>query len=82
MGACEKRYQAAADSAGNIGGYMDYKHVLCECGGIIGMWNKRDGFICEKCKKEYELSRIRFDRLFLNEKTGWQFPMIHKQKEG
>lgn len=79
MGVCEKRYKTAVGSPGNIvGGEMDYKHVLCECGGVIGMWDKRIGFVCDKCGKEYALWNLKFDRLFLNEKTGWQFPMVQK----
>lgn len=42
------------------------------------MWDKRKGFVCEKCQKEYNLHEIGCDRLFLNEKTGWQFPMKKK----
>lgn len=57
---------------------MDYKHIYCNCGGVIGMWDKRKGFVCEKCQKEYTLHEIGCDRLFLNEKMGWQFPMKKK----
>lgn len=57
---------------------MDYKHIYCECGGIIGMWNSRKGFACEKCNKEYSLWKLNFDWLALNDKTGWQFPMKKK----
>lgn len=57
---------------------MDYKHCRCKCGGIIGQYNKVRGFTCEKCDKEYQLSELKFDRLILNEKTGWIFPMLKK----
>ncbi len=57
---------------------MDYKHVLCKCGGIIGMWDSRKGFVCEKCGKDYSLWKLDFDWLALNDKTGWQFPMKKK----
>ena len=33
-----------------------YKHVKCKCGGIIGMYDNKT-FTCERCKKEYELSK-------------------------
>lgn len=52
-----------------------YKHIFCECGGIIGMWDKRKGFVCDKCQKEYALHELKFDWLLVNEKTGWQFPV-------
>lgn len=32
MGICEKRYKAAADTAGNIGGNMEGLPLDCDCG--------------------------------------------------
>lgn len=58
---------------------MGYQHIFCEeCRGIIGMWDSRKGFICEKCQKEYPLYKLDYDRLLVNDKTGWQFPMKKK----
>ena len=56
------------------GNFMKYKHIKCECGGIIGSWD-RYKFVCEKCQKEYNLWDLKFDCILSNDKTGWQFPM-------
>lgn len=54
--------------------YKDYKHIKCECGGTIGMYN-RNTFNCEKCNKEYQLYKLDYDVCLTNDKTGWIFPM-------
>lgn len=53
---------------------MPYKHIFCECGGVIGMYD-REKFTCDKCGKVYLLHEIDYDTLQINDKTGWQFPM-------
>lgn len=54
-----------------------YRHVRCSCGGVIGMFNKKD-FTCEKCNKEYPLYELKYDICLTNDKTGWIFPMMKK----
>ena len=57
---------------------MDYNHVICDnCGGIIGMFD-RNTFTCDRCGKEFELYRLAYDRLAINDKTGWIFPVLDK----
>ena len=57
---------------------MDYKHIRCDqCDGIIGMFDRLT-FTCEKCGKEFELYKIDYDRLEINDKTGWIFPVKDK----
>ena len=55
----------------------DYKHIKCNCGGIIGVYNRRT-FTCERCNTEYQLTVFDYDICFSNEKTGWVFPMKKK----
>lgn len=57
---------------------MKYQHIKCECGGIIGMYNRND-FACNKCGKKFELYRIPYDVVYANDKTGWVFPMKIKE---
>lgn len=58
---------------------MNYTHVKCNnCCGIIGMFD-RNTFTCDQCGKEFELYRIDYDRLEINNKTGWIFPMLYKK---
>ena len=57
---------------------MDYQHIRCQCGGILGKYSKEDSFTCERCGKEFLLYKIEYDRLFINNKTGWLFPMKKK----
>lgn len=57
----------------------DYKHINCECGGIIGMYNRKT-FNCERCGKEFQEYKLNYDTLFSNDKTGWLFPMLQMNK--
>lgn len=58
--------------------YDNYTHIKCECGGILGLYD-REHCTCEKCKKEY--TNIRYDLLAINDKNGWIFPMVAKNPE-
>lgn len=58
--------------------YTYYTHCRCKCGGIIGMKNKKIGYECERCHKNYNKS-LKYDWLALNSKTNWIFPMIRKE---
>lgn len=58
---------------------MNYRHIFCKCGGYVGMYDNRKGFVCNRCNKEYQLYELDYDRILINEKTGWQFPMKRKQ---
>lgn len=51
-----------------------YEHIRCECGGIIGMYN-RSTFNCEQCDKEFQLYKLDYDTCLINDKTGWIFPV-------
>ena len=60
-----------------LGGFMNYKnytHLKCECGGIIGMYDK-EHFTCEKCKKVHLIGNqgTKWDVLLTNEKTDGYF---------
>lgn len=33
---------------------------------------------CEESQREYPLHKLDYDRLLINDKTGWQFPMKEK----
>lgn len=57
---------------------MKYQHIKCECGGIIGMYN-RNNFTCNKCGKKFDFYRIPYDVVYANDKTGWVFPMKIKE---
>lgn len=62
--------------------FMDcknYTHMRCECGGIVGMYD-REHFTCEKCGKNYDVMNINsYDHFEINDKTGWVFPMVRKE---
>ena len=60
--------------------YDYYEHLRCDCGGIVGQWDIRFGFECEKCHKDYN-NYHGFDYLLRNDMTGWIFPMMKKDKE-
>ena len=59
--------------------YNNYTHMKCECGGIIGMYD-REHFTCEKCGKIFHIENqgSGWDILLTNDKTGWIFPMVKK----
>ena len=56
---------------------MEYTHMKCNCGGIIGM-RDRENFFFFKCGKVCRIGS-EYDVLMTNEKTGWIFPMIKKE---
>lgn len=61
---------------------MDYIHIQCtHCDrGIIELFP--DGtFGCRECGKDFPLRGNDYDRLMINSKTGWIFPMLDKNKK-
>lgn len=54
------------------------EHLFCECGGIIGSYNRGDYCICERCRKEYTFQKLKYDTIRINIQTGWIFPMAYK----
>lgn len=55
---------------------IDYTHLKCECGGIVGMYDGK-AFTCEQCKKPQNING-KYDRIEINRKTGWAFPVLNK----
>ena len=59
---------------------MKYSHVMCDkCGGAIRLFNDMT-FGCQECGKEFCLRCSDYDILMVNNKTGWVFPMLDKNK--
>ena len=50
---------------------MEYAHMKCNCGGTIGMYDKKH-FTCERCGKVHSIGNqvLGWDVLLTNEKTG------------
>jgi hypothetical protein len=57
---------------------VNYEHVRCKCGGIIGIYN-REIFTCERCGVDYVLHKLDYDVCWTNNKTGWIFPIKLKR---
>lgn len=60
-----------------------YVHKLCACGGILCDKSDWDGldFKCLNCGKSYPKVELKFDSLEVNQKAGWIFPMVKREKE-
>ena len=59
---------------------VDYEHITCDsCDGVIGMYD-REHFECDKCGKQFATALIKYDRLLINHKTGWIFPVNNKTR--
>ena len=58
---------------------VSYKHIKCSCGGSIGCYD-RSNFSCEQCGEKFDLYRIEYDHLMINDKTGWIFPVINNEE--
>ena len=58
---------------------IDYEHLRCDCGGHIGMFD-RNNFTCSMCNKRFALHRLNYDRLMINDQTGWIFPVKNKEE--
>lgn len=52
-----------------------HKHIICECGGVIGSYDKGNSCMCERCKKKYRFHELEYDVVQINHETGWMFPM-------
>ena len=60
---------------------MDYSHVTCgNCGGIVRLLNDMT-FQCQNCGEEIALRGCEYDILMVNNKTGWIFPILDKNKD-
>lgn len=58
---------------------MDYQIIRCDsCRGVIGKYDQKT-FTCEQCGKEFSLHYLSYDRLMINDKTGWIFPVIDRE---
>ena len=61
--------------------YEEYKHMTCDiCGGTIGSYDRGCSCECSQCGKEFEFHRLDYDELLINDKTGWIFPMVKREK--
>ena len=58
---------------------IDYEHLQCDCGGTIGMFD-RNNFTCYVCSKRFALHRLNYDRLMINDVTGWIFPVKNMEE--
>ena len=57
----------------------DYKHIKCDsCGGIIGMY-VRGIYTCDGCGTEFKIYQLDYDRILVNHKTGWAFPVKKRE---
>lgn len=55
-----------------------YKHLYCDCGGIIRVKNYYTG-ICDRCGKESDLASLNFTCVLANNKTGWMYPVVDRK---
>ena len=59
---------------------MNYSHVICgRCWGVVQLCNDMI-FRCQECGEEVPLCGGDYDILMKNEKTGWIFPMLDKNR--
>jgi hypothetical protein len=59
--------------------YPDYEHVKCTCGGVIGSYDRGNTFTCDRCGEVYDLYKLDYDNLRINDVTGWIFPIKYKE---
>lgn len=59
----------------------DYEHIRCdECNGTIGFYDRKFIPTCERCGKVFKLYQLTYNRLMINDKTGWIFPVKDKKE--
>lgn len=70
----------------------NYETLKCDnCGGTIGIYDRLtchnlgveysvDIPVCDRCGKKFKLYQLRYHYLYVNDKTGWIFPVIYKEK--
>lgn len=61
----------------NVGIGDDFEFIMCDCGGIIcDERHKQAGYFrCSKCGKVYAPQEIKYDKIEVNQQTGWVFPV-------
>lgn len=58
----------------------DYEHIHCDyCTGVIGIF-AGNTCSCQNCCKIFSLHKLVYDRLMINDKTGWIFPVRDKKE--
>lgn len=55
-----------------------YKHLFCDCGGVIRAKDYYTG-ICDQCGKESNLTSLNYKHLLINDKTGWMYPVVDRE---
>ena len=62
---------------------VNYEHLRCdECGGSIGMYNRfTEQYTCGLCNKHFDIFKLEYDTLMINDVTGWIFPVVYKEEE-
>lgn len=59
---------------------VNYEHIKCNCGGIIGCRSLRETlYQCDRCGKTYLLYQLDYDDIYINQMTGWTFPVKKKE---
>ena len=57
----------------------DYEHIHCRCGGVLGSkTGDVDDIRCDRCNKVYPIWKLNFDAMYVNDKTGWVFPVRYR----
>ena len=55
----------------------DYELLYCDyCKGAIGIFEDNK-CRCQDCRKQFTLYKLIYDRLVINNKTGWIFPVVN-----
>ena len=57
----------------------NYDFIRCKCGGFIRSTHKQI-FECDRCGDEVSLYQLEYDRLLINNKTGWIFPVKDRKE--
>lgn len=55
-----------------------YKHLFCDCGGVIRAKDWYTG-ICDRCGKESDLTPLDYKHMLVNERTGWMYPVVDRE---
>lgn len=59
----------------------NYRLLNCTCGGVIVQLNRfKDSPECDECGKVYPWRSLKYDKILINDETGWRFPVLYKDR--
>lgn len=57
----------------------EYNYIHCDCGGIVGAWDRKH-YTCQHCGKLFDLHSLPYDRIMITSLTWLMLPVIDRKE--